>query len=77
MKASEYQPPRDPRYPRCDCFAELDQQLKRFKNGSLHVYYVCSECGKRAQSPCPRHHVLTLQKWRELLIAAGEEVVPR
>lgn len=64
----------DPRYPRCDCFASLDQQLRKFRNGSLHVYYVCAECGQRAQSPCPRNHVLSLEKWCELLVDAGEEV---
>lgn len=51
-------------------------ELRTFKNGTLHVSSVCRNCGKRAQSPCPRHHVLTLEKWRELLVSAGEEVVP-
>ena len=73
---SDDQHRRETRYPRCDCFAELHQQLRKFKNGSLHVYYVCAECGKRAQSPCPRNHVLTFEKWRQLLVDAGEEVRP-
>lgn len=78
MNTSEY---RDPRYPCCACFAELDMQLRKFKNGTLHTYSVCSACGTRASrvgtdssavsvptslSPCPRHHVPSLQKWREL-----------
>ena len=66
----------DPRFPQCECYAGLDQQLKEFSNGSLHVYYVCAECGTRAPSPCPRSHVPSLKKWQELLIEAGLEVRP-
>jgi len=67
----------DPRYPQCDCvYPDLDQQLKKFLNGSLHVYYVCVACGARAPSPCPRKHVLSLEKWCQLLTEIGEEVQP-
>ena len=51
-------------------------ELRTFKNDTLHVSSVCRDGGQRAQSPCPRNHVLSLEKWRELLVEAGEEVVP-
>ena len=62
----------------CTCAAGpvYDFQLREFSNGSLHVYRICRTCGARAQSPCPRSHVSSLEKWRQLLMDAGVEVRP-
>lgn len=61
----------------CTCFAGpvYDYQLREFRNGSLHVYRICKVCGASSRSPVKRESI-GLQKWRELLIASGRQVMP-
>lgn len=68
---------KDVHYPHCTCFAGpvYDYDLKEFSNGTLHVYRFCKCCGARARSPVKRE-TIPFDKWRELLIESGREVVP-
>lgn len=63
-------------FPICKCPGGpvVDYRLREFKNGTLHIYKVCTACGVVAPSPVKRETV-SLQKWRELLIESGREVV--
>lgn len=61
--------------PACDCRAGIEYRLREFKNGTLHLYKVCTACGLFASFPCKRESI-SLAKWRELLQRIGREVVP-
>ena len=59
----------------CPVGPVYDFALRQFKNGTLHVYRCCRSCGAVARSPVKRESI-PFEKWRELLIESGREVVP-
>ena len=75
MSLQPFEDPHDVHFPKCPCPVApvLDFQRQEFKNGSLHVYRFCKTCKRKARSPVPRTSI-PLSKWRELLIASGQEV---
>lgn len=63
-------------YPSCRCSSHHhDSELKEFRNGTLHGDVVCRPCSRRARSPLKREKI-GLEKWRELRLESGQEVMP-
>ena len=62
-----------PHTPNCECDAEIDYHLRKFKDSTLHLDRVCLACGLIVAFPCKR---VTLSKWRDLLRGTWREVVP-
>ena len=41
-------------FPKCACGTSLDCVLRRYKDGTKHIYLYCEACFCRASSPVPR-----------------------